>query len=138
VRAGDTLVVPKLDRLARPVPDARAIGDDLAARGIKLSLGGQVYDPTDPMGKMYFNILATFAEFEVDLLRLRTREGMAVARAKGKLRGRQPKLSPKQQAERRRMHASGDYTIADLAELSTVSRPTVYRTLQRSQPKQAE
>src|ERR687888_2369785 len=83
VRAGDTLVVPKLDRLARSVPDARAIGDDLAARGIKLSLGGQVYDPTDPMGKMFFNILATFAEFEVDLLRLRTREGMAVARAKG-------------------------------------------------------
>ena len=82
------MVVPKLDRLARSVPDARAIGDDLAVRGIKLSLGGQVYDPTDPMGKMFFNILATFAEFEVDLLRMRTREGMAVARAKGRLRGR--------------------------------------------------
>jgi hypothetical protein len=80
VRAGDTLVVPKLDRLARSVPDARAIGDDLAARGIKLSLGGQVYDPADPMGKMFFNILATFAEFEAGLLRMRTREGMAVAR----------------------------------------------------------
>jgi DNA invertase Pin-like site-specific DNA recombinase len=46
-----------------------------AARGIKLSLGGQVYDPADPMGKMFFNILATFAEFEVDLLRMRTRRG---------------------------------------------------------------
>lgn len=80
VRAGDTLVVPKLDRLARSVPDARDIGDSLAARGIKLSLGGQVYDPTNPMGKLFFNILATFAEFEVDLLRMRTREGMAVAR----------------------------------------------------------
>ena len=123
--------MPKLDRLARSVPDARAIGDDLAARGIKLSLGGQVYDPADPMGKMFFNILATFAEFEVDLLRMRTREGMAVARAKGRLRGRQPKLSPKQQTELRRMHATADYTIADLAELFTVSRPTVYRTLQR-------
>ncbi len=132
VRKGDTLVVPKLDRLARSVPDARGIGDDLAARGIRLSLGGQVYDPADPMGKMFFNILATFAEFEVDLLRMRTREGMAVARAKGRLRGRQPKLSAKQQAELRRMHASGDYSIADLAELFTVSRPTVYRTLQRS------
>lgn len=132
VREGDTLVVPKLDRLARSVPDARAIGDDLAARGIRLSLGGQVYDPADPMGKMFFNILATFAEFEFDLLRMRTREGMAVARAKGRLRGRQPKLSAKQQAELRRMHASGDYSIADLAELFTVSRPTVYRTLQRS------
>ena len=57
VRPGDTLVVPKLDRLARSVPDARAIGDALTERGNKLSLGGQVYDPTDPMGKMFFNIL---------------------------------------------------------------------------------
>jgi DNA invertase Pin-like site-specific DNA recombinase len=132
VRAGDTLVVPKLDRLARSVPDARAIGDDLAARGVKLSLGGQVCDPADPMGKMFFNILATFAEFEVDLLRMRTREGMAVARAKGKLRGKQPKLSARQQRELGRMAATGDYTIADLAEVFTVSRATVYRTLQRS------
>jgi DNA invertase Pin-like site-specific DNA recombinase len=96
VRTGDTLVVPKLDRLARSVPDARDIGDTLAQRGVRLSLGGQIYDPDDPMGKMFFNILATFAEFEVDLIRMRTREGMAVARAQGKLKGRQPKLSPKQ------------------------------------------
>jgi DNA invertase Pin-like site-specific DNA recombinase len=53
-------------------PGPRAIGDDLAARGIKLSPGGQVYHPTDPIGEMFFNILATFAEFEVDLLRMRT------------------------------------------------------------------
>lgn len=131
MRAGDTLVVPKLDRLARSVPDARDIGDSLAARGIRLSLGGTIYDPTDPMGKMFFNILATFAEFEVDLLRMRTREGMAVAKAKGKLRGKQPKLSVKQQAELRCMHGTGDYTIADLAELFSVSRPTVYRVLER-------
>ncbi|MFI9638418.1 recombinase family protein [Nocardia sp. NPDC051929] len=136
VRAGDTLVVPKLDRLARSVPDARAIGDDLAARGIKLSLGGQVYDPQDPIGKMFFNILATFAEFEVDLLRMRTREGMAVARARGRLRGRQPKLSAKQRTELRRMHATGEYTIADLGELFDISRPTVYRTLQQDRATQ--
>ncbi len=131
VRTGDTLVVPKLDRLARSVPDARAIGS-LAERGIKLSLGGQVYDPADPMGKMFFNILATFAEFEVDLLRMRTKEGMAVARAKGKLRGKQPKLSTKQQRELVRMHGTGEYTIADLDEVFTVSRTTVYRTLERN------
>ena len=101
VRLGDTLVVPKLDRLARSVPDARDIADSLIARGVKLALGTNVYDPTDPMGKMFFNILATFAKFEVDLLRMRTREGMAVARAKGRLRGRQPTLSAKQQAELR-------------------------------------
>jgi hypothetical protein len=61
LREGDTLVVPKLDRLARSVPDARAIGDSLAARDVRLSLGGSVYDPNDPMGKCFFNILATFA-----------------------------------------------------------------------------
>ena len=57
--------MPKLDRLARSVPDARHIGDSLVARGIKLSLGGAIYDPADPLGKMFFNILATFAEFSV-------------------------------------------------------------------------
>ncbi len=125
-------MVPKLDRLARSVPDAGAIGDDLAARGIKLSLGGQVYDPTDPIGKMFFNILATFAEFEVDLLRARTREGMAIARAKGRLKGRRPKLTAKQQKELRRMHDTGNYTITDLSELFKISRPTVYRTIDRA------
>ncbi len=131
VRSGDTLVVPKLDRLARSVPDARAIADDLIKRGVKLALGASVYDPADPMGKMFFNILATFAEFEADLIRMRTREGMAVARAKGKLRGKQPKLTDKQQSELRRMHDTGDYSISDLAEVFSVSRPTVYRTLNR-------
>ena len=131
VRAGDTLVVPKLDRLARSVPDARAIADQLEKKGVKLALGATVHDPTDPMGKMFFNILATFAEFEADLIRMRTREGMAIARAKGKLRGKQPKLSEKQQSELCKMHRTGDYSISDLADVFSVSRPTVYRTLSR-------
>lgn len=85
------------------------------------------------MGKMFFNILATFAEFEVDLLRMRTREGMAVAKAKGKLRGKQPKLTTRQQAHLVKEHRSGEHTIADLAELFSVSRATVYRVLERHQ-----
>ena len=132
VRAGDTLVVTKLDRLARSVPDAREIGASLETRGVRLSLGGSVYDPTDPFGKLFFNILATFAEFEVDLLRARTREGMAVARAKGKLKGRQPKLTAVQQRELVRMHTAGEHSIADLAEIFSSSRATVYRTLDRA------
>ncbi|GAW35561.1 DNA-invertase hin [Roseovarius sp. A-2] len=131
VREGDTLVVPKLDRLARSVPDARDIADKLKARGVNLALGASVYDPSDPMGKMFFNILATFAEFEADLIRMRTREGMAIARAKGKLRGKQPKLSERQSRELRRMYDTGDYSVSDLAEVFSVSRPTIYRTLQR-------
>ena len=122
------------DRLARSVPDARAIADQLRQRGVKLALGRTLYDPDDPMGKLFFNILATFAEFEADLIRMRTREGMAIARAKGKLRGKQPKLSDRQQWELYRMHATGEYSISDLAELVSVSRPTVYRTLNRCHP----
>ncbi|SQD97362.1 recombinase family protein [Parafrankia sp. BMG5.11] len=81
---------------------------------------------------MFFNILATFAEFEVDLLRMRTREGMAIAKAKGKLRGRQPKLSARQQAHLVELNDAGKHTIAELAELFTVSRATVYRVLDRT------
>ena len=131
VREGDTLVVPKLDRLVRSVPDARAIADQLQERGVKLALGRALYDPGDPMGKLFFNILATFAQFEADLIRMRTREGMAIARARGKLRSKQPKLSDRQQRKLCRMHATGEYSISDLAELCSVSRPTVYRTLNR-------
>ncbi len=94
-----------------------------------------MHDPADPMGKLFFNILATFAEFEADLIRLRTREGMAVARAKGKLRGKKPKLSDRQQKELRRMYDTGEYAISDLAELFSISRPTVYEPLSASPPR---
>jgi hypothetical protein len=70
VRAGDELVVTKLDRLARSVPDARAIAEELTARGVKLNLGGSVHDPTDPIGKLLFTALSMVAEFEADLARL--------------------------------------------------------------------
>jgi DNA invertase Pin-like site-specific DNA recombinase len=81
-RAGDTLVVTKLDRLARSLPDARGIADELTAREVKLALGTSVHDPTDPVGRLLFNVLAMVAEFESDLIRARTREGMKVAKAK--------------------------------------------------------
>ena len=103
----------------------------LNCRSVVVILGRTLYDPDDPMGNMFFNILAAFAEFEADLIRLRTHEGMEIARAKGKLRGEQPKLSDRQQRELCRMHGTGEYSISDLAELFSVSRPTVYRTLNR-------
>jgi len=90
------LPVPKLDRLARSVPDACDIGDTLVARDVRLSLGGSIYDPGDPM---FFNMLAVFAEFEAGLLKMRIREGMAIARSRGKLKGKKPKLTARQQAE---------------------------------------
>jgi len=64
-REGDTLVVTKLDRLARSLPDARAIADELTARQVRLNLGGSVYDPKDAVGRLLCNVLAMVAEFSV-------------------------------------------------------------------------
>jgi DNA invertase Pin-like site-specific DNA recombinase len=131
-RAGDTLVVTKLDRLARSLPDARAIVEELTARSVKLNLGGSIHDPSDPVGRLLFNVLAMVAEFEADLARMRTREGMKVARAKGRLRGKQPKLSANQEAHLLSLHEGGDHTIGELEELFSVTRSTVYRAVERA------
>ncbi|UAL29845.1 recombinase family protein [Nocardioides rotundus] len=130
-RAGDTLVVTKLDRLARSLPDARAIADELTTRQISLSLGGSIYDPTDAVGKLLFNVLAMVAEFESDRIRLRTVEGMKVARAKGRLKGKQPKLSRKQEAHLVSLVHSGEYSTLEVAELFGIGRSTVYRAIER-------
>ena len=124
-------MVTKLDRLARSLPDARAIADELTARGVALKLGGSVYDPNDAVGRLLFNVLAMVAEFEADLIRLRTRETMLVAKAKGHLRGKQPKLNRRQEAHLASLWRSGEYTTADLSDLFGVARSTVYRAIQR-------
>lgn len=136
-REGDMLVVTKLDRLARSLPDARDIADELNRRQVKLNLGGSVYDPTDPVGRLLFNVLAMVAEFEADLIRMRTREGMKVARARGRLRGKRPKLSPRQEAHLVQLHEAGEHTTTELAELFSVARSTVYRAIERDRSRRA-
>jgi DNA invertase Pin-like site-specific DNA recombinase len=69
-------VVTKLARLARSLPDARAIFDELTSRRVKLAVGTSVHDPTDPGGRLLFNVLAMVAEFEADLIRARTRQAV--------------------------------------------------------------
>ncbi len=104
----------------------------LTARQVRLSFAGSVYDPTDPMGKMMFNMMSVFAEFEADLIRSRTREGMRIAKMNGKLRGKQPKLSPSQQAHLLKLHNTGDYTKSELADMFSVARSTIGRTIDRA------
>ena len=135
-REGDTLVVTKLDRLARSLPDARAIADELTARRVRLSLGGSVYDPTEPVGRLLFNVLAMVAEFEADLARSRTQEGMRVAKAKGRLRGKQPKLNPRQEAHLVALLKSGEYSTAEIGDLFGVARSTAYRAIERDNARQ--
>ena len=131
-REGDTLTVTKLDRLARSVPDALDVLNHLSARGVRFALGGSVYDWNDPFARMFLQILAVIAEFEANLIRQRTRDGMEIARQNGKLRGKQSRLKPAQDREIRRMHDSSDYNVAEIAALFSVSRPTVYRSLDRT------
>ena len=90
------------------------------------------------LSERLFNVLAMVVEFESDLIRPRTREGMKVAKAKGWLRGKQPKLKPNQAKHLLELHDSGTYTQAELAELFGVGRSTIYRTIDRLRPKPIE
>lgn len=100
-------------------------------KNVKLNVGGSVHDPNDPVGRLLFNVLAMVAEFESDLIRARTREGMQIAKAKGHLRGRQPKLSNSQQRQLLKVHQAGTHSVAELAELFGIGRATVYRCIER-------
>jgi DNA invertase Pin-like site-specific DNA recombinase len=91
-----------------------------------------VHDPTDPVGRLLFNVLAMVAEFEADLIRARTREGMRVAKAKGRLRGEQPKLSPMQEQHLVVLYRAGQHTVSELEESFSVTRSTVYRAVRRA------
>ena len=91
-----------------------------------------MYDWNDPFTRMFLQILAVIAEFEANPIRQRTREGMDIARQNGKLRGKQPVLKPALDREIRRMHDSGDCNVGEIAALFSVSRPTVYRSLERT------
>lgn len=130
-REGDTFVVTKLDRLARSVKDAHDIADELTMKGVALNLGGSRYDSTDPVGRLFLNVLAMVAEFERDLISMRTKEGMAVARAKDRLKSKQPKRSTTQRKFLFDVQDRGECTQTEIAELFSVSRATVYRELQR-------
>jgi len=98
---------------------------------VRLSLAQSVYDPTDAVGRLLFNVLAMVAEFEADLIRLRTRDGMKVAKAKGHLQGKQPELSRRQEAHLVSLARRGEYGTAEVADLFGVARSTVYRAIQR-------
>ena len=131
-RDGDTLVVTKLDRLARSLRDAKDIVDELTRREVKLSIGGSIHDPPIPSVGSSSTSWPWLRKFEADLIRARTREGMAVAKAKGRLRGKQPKLSKAQETHLVSVHLAGTHTTVELAELFGLARSTVYRAIKRA------
>ena len=86
------------------------------------------------MGRLRFNVMAMVAEFDSDHIRARAREGMQVAKAKDRVRGKQPKLSKLQEAHLVSLYKAGQHTTAEIAEIFKVARSTVYRIVQVTPP----
>jgi DNA invertase Pin-like site-specific DNA recombinase len=138
-RAGDQLVVTKLDRLGRSLKHLIALSKQLQERGVDLVVLDQGIDTSTPVGRMFFQILGSIAEFEHAPMSERTRDGLEAARARGRTGGQKPKLGPRQVALARAMYDERDehgkrrYTVAAIAAEFGVTRPTIYRHLDKQQ-----
>ena len=124
----DALVVARLDRLGRSLPDALRTVQALADRGIGLQALDVQLDTSTASGRLMLNMLLMLAEWERDLLRERTREGVARARAAGRRPGPRPKLNA-EQVEAVRAAVAGGQPVAAVARSFGVSRPTIYKAL---------
>ena len=129
VREGDSLVITRLDRMARSVLDLAKIADSLQSKGVALKVLDQSIDTSTSEGKLMFHMLGAFAEFENDIRRERQMDGIAKAQANGVRFGRKPVLTDKQQANIRRLREKDGFTIAQLMERFHIGRTTVYRAL---------
>jgi len=129
VRKGDSLVISRLDRMARSVLDLAKIAERLKKKGVALKVLDQSIDTSTSEGKLMFHMLGAFAEFENDIRRERQQDGIAKALSKGVKFGRKPALTGEQQATIRRMRGKEGFTIAQLMERFQVGRTTVYRAL---------
>lgn len=130
-REGDTMVVTKVDRLARSTSRLWEIVGDLEARGVGLrvlNLGGETVDTKSATGKLILNIFSGFAQFEREMMLERQREGIAKAKAEGLYRGRKPTARAKA-GEARRLAREGR-TVTEIARELNIGRASVYRALQ--------
>lgn len=132
LREGDVLVFTKLDRLGRSVKMLKAIADRVQDAGAGLRALDQSIDTTTPEGRLFFHILAAFAEWERDLIVARTIDGLEAARARGRIGGRKRKLGARQGDLAREMYGEVDgtgkrkWTVQQIADELGVKRTTVY------------
>jgi DNA invertase Pin-like site-specific DNA recombinase len=127
LREGDTLVVTRIDRLARSVKDLQDIVHELRAKGVALRATEQPIDTSTPAGKCFLDMLGVFAEFETALRRERQLEGIAKAKARGIYKGRKPDL-PRDAI--RQARAEG-MTPSAIAAHFRIARSSVYRVLEK-------
>jgi len=127
VRQGDTLIVTKLDRLARSVADLVSITETLKRKGVGLRILAMNLDTSTPTGKLMVNLLGSIAEFERELMLERQREGIARAKAEGKYQGRQPTARSKAK-DVLRLRAEGK-SANDIKAALGISRASIFRIL---------
>jgi|SRR5215813_8504360 len=130
LRAGDVLVVWKLDRLGRDIKHLITIVEDLHARGVGLKVltgQGAAVDTTSATGKLTFRLFAALAEYERDTLIERTRAGLAAARARGRLGGRPRKVTRAKLRQAQVLIADKQSTAREVAEMVGVNRTVLYR-----------
>lgn len=127
LRAGDTLVVWRLDRLGRSLPDLVQIVAELEKDGIGFESLTEKIETGSAAGKLVFHVFAALSEFERNLIRERTQAGLAAARARGRCGGRKPKLDEKQVREIKALLRDPDIQVADVARQYGVSRTTLYK-----------
>jgi len=130
VRRKDTLVVTKLDRLARSTQHLLKIVDELEAKGVALRIldfGGAEVDTKSPSGKLMLTMFAAMAQFEREMMLERQREGIAKAKTAGKYRGRAP--VPREKIEQARLLKRQGIKVPDIAKRLSMGRTTVYRVL---------
>lgn len=131
LRASDTLVVWKLDRLARSLKDLVEIIDDLQKRGVGFRSLTEAIDTTSTGGRLVFHIFGALAEFEHTVIRERTVAGLAAARARGRRGGRKPSMSMADIHKAAAMLADPTITKTEVAKHFKISRVTLNNTLKR-------
>jgi DNA invertase Pin-like site-specific DNA recombinase len=132
LRKGDSLVVWKLDRLARSLKDLVEIVHDLNQRGVGFRSLTESIDTTSSGGRLVFHIFGALAEFEHSLIKERTIAGLAAARARGRKGGRKPALSPTDVRKAAAMLSDPNITKAEVARHFSVSRVTLNAALSRA------
>lgn len=138
LRASDTLVVWKLDRLARSLKDLVEIIDDLQKRGVGFKSLTEAIDTTSTGGRLVFHIFGALAEFEHTLIRERTVAGLAAARARGRRGGRKPSMSNADIRKAAAMLADPFITKTEVAKHFGVSRVTLNAALVRGSDARSE
>ena len=132
LRAGDTLIITRLDRLGRSVLHLVTLGASLRERDIGLKVLEQGIDTSTAEGRAMFGMLSVLADLQRELIVANTRDGLAAARARGRTGGRRPKLNPAQARHAQKLYDAGDHTVQQIADLLGVPRPTVYGHLDKA------